>query len=299
MSSVALFGTSSFLCGIAPSLGWLVFFRVLQGVGGGGLGPSEQAILADTFPPSRRGMAFAVYPIVVAHLVDHLHRDEILSGNTGVLFLHGVGAAAGPAIAGALMGWLGAIALPLHLGLAFLPLAVFALVLSRRSADEIVDEPAHFTPMMRTSPSLNASSRPVSPTLATASSSLVQITLRPWSTSPAGPRTCTAIWRAWPSSSATSSTSMRSDAAGTGPTVSVTCEETPSLVATITASPSASAVTSPPPVTVAMSASSDAHVTSRSGSGSPCASRAAKSPSSSTPISGGTASSPWLRTTPR
>lgn len=100
------------------------------------------------------GMAFAVYPIVVAHLVDHLHRDEILSGNTGVLFLHGVGAAVGPAIAGALMGWLGAIALPLHLGLAFLPLAVFALVLSRRSADEIVDEPAHFTPMMRTSPTV-------------------------------------------------------------------------------------------------------------------------------------------------
>ena len=99
-------------------------------------------------------MAFAVYPIVVAHLVDHLHQDEILSGNTGVLFLHGVGAAAGPAIAGALMGWIGAIALPLHLGLAFLPLALFALVLSRRSADEIVDEPAQFTPMMRTSPTV-------------------------------------------------------------------------------------------------------------------------------------------------
>ena len=100
------------------------------------------------------GMAFVVYPIVVAHLVDHLHQDEILSGNTGVLFLHGVGAAAGPAIAGALMGWIGAIALPLHLGLAFLPLALFALVLSRRSADEIVDEPAQFTPMMRTSPTV-------------------------------------------------------------------------------------------------------------------------------------------------
>lgn len=100
------------------------------------------------------GMAFAVYPIVVAHLVDHLHQDEILAGNTGVLFLHGVGAAAGPTIAGALMGWIGAIALPLHLGLAFLPLALFALALSRRSADEIVDEPAQFTPMMRTSPTV-------------------------------------------------------------------------------------------------------------------------------------------------
>ena len=44
-----LFTLSSAACGFAPSLGWLVFFRVLQGLGGGGLQPSEQAILADTF----------------------------------------------------------------------------------------------------------------------------------------------------------------------------------------------------------------------------------------------------------
>ncbi len=97
------------------------------------------------------GMAFAIYPIVVAHLVDHLRHDQILSGNTGVLFLHGLGAAAGPSIAGALMGWIGALALPLHLGLAFVPLALFCILLFRRTRDEIVDEPAHFTPMMRTS----------------------------------------------------------------------------------------------------------------------------------------------------
>ena len=65
MTCVALFTVSSFLCGIAPSLGMLIFFRVLQGVGGGGLQPSEQAILADTFPPAKRGMAFAVYGIAV------------------------------------------------------------------------------------------------------------------------------------------------------------------------------------------------------------------------------------------
>jgi DHA2 family multidrug resistance protein len=65
MTCVALFTTSSFLCGIAPSLGLLIFFRVLQGIGGGGLGPSEQAILADTFPPRQRGMAFAVYGMAV------------------------------------------------------------------------------------------------------------------------------------------------------------------------------------------------------------------------------------------
>jgi len=65
MSSVALFTISSLLCGLAPSLGMLVFFRVLQGIGGGGLAPSEQAILADTFAPAKRGMAFAIYGMAV------------------------------------------------------------------------------------------------------------------------------------------------------------------------------------------------------------------------------------------
>src|SRR5262245_42137287 len=65
MGCVALFTVSSFLCGFAPNLPLLIVFRVLQGVGGGGLQPSEQAILADTFPPAKRGMAFAVYGIAV------------------------------------------------------------------------------------------------------------------------------------------------------------------------------------------------------------------------------------------
>ena len=65
MGCVALFTVSSFLCGLAPNLGMLIFFRILQGAGGGGLQPSEQAILADTFEPAKRGMAFAVYGIAV------------------------------------------------------------------------------------------------------------------------------------------------------------------------------------------------------------------------------------------
>lgn len=65
MLCVVVFTVSSFLCGIAPTLGLLVFFRILQGVGGGGLQPSEQAILADTFLPQQRGMAFAIYGIAV------------------------------------------------------------------------------------------------------------------------------------------------------------------------------------------------------------------------------------------
>ena len=65
MICVALFGISSALCGLVPSLPLLIFFRVLQGVGGGGLAPSEQAILADTFEPAKRGQAFALYGLAV------------------------------------------------------------------------------------------------------------------------------------------------------------------------------------------------------------------------------------------
>ena len=65
MLSVALFTASSLLCGLAPSLAWLIFFRVLQGVGGGGLAPVEQAILIDTFPAEKRASAFAVYSIAI------------------------------------------------------------------------------------------------------------------------------------------------------------------------------------------------------------------------------------------
>ncbi len=63
MTCLFLFTVSSLLCGIAPSLGLLLLFRVLQGAGGGGLQPMAQAILADTFPPQQRGLAFALYGI--------------------------------------------------------------------------------------------------------------------------------------------------------------------------------------------------------------------------------------------
>src|SRR6476469_1456172 len=63
MACIGFFTLSSMLCGIAPSLPLLLFFRVLQGLGGGGLQPMAQAILADTFPPQQRGMAFALYGV--------------------------------------------------------------------------------------------------------------------------------------------------------------------------------------------------------------------------------------------
>ncbi|HXA85240.1 MAG TPA: DHA2 family efflux MFS transporter permease subunit [Candidatus Dormibacteraeota bacterium] len=60
---LAIFTLSSLLCGIAPNLGAIILFRALQGAGGGGLQPMAQAILADTFPPQQRGLAFAVFGV--------------------------------------------------------------------------------------------------------------------------------------------------------------------------------------------------------------------------------------------
>jgi DHA2 family multidrug resistance protein len=65
MICVTLFTISSLLCGLAPSLGLLIFFRVLQGIGGGGLAPVEQAILVDTFPAEKRAAAFALYSMAI------------------------------------------------------------------------------------------------------------------------------------------------------------------------------------------------------------------------------------------
>ncbi len=65
MMNVTLFTVTSLLCGLAPSLGMLIFFRVLQGLGGGGLAPVEQAILVDTFPKRKLGSAFALYSMAI------------------------------------------------------------------------------------------------------------------------------------------------------------------------------------------------------------------------------------------
>jgi len=71
MTCVVIFTISSFLCGMAPTLGLLVFFRVLQGAGGGALQPISQAILVESFPKNKQGMAMAVYGmgVVVAPII--------------------------------------------------------------------------------------------------------------------------------------------------------------------------------------------------------------------------------------
>ena len=65
MICVALFTVSSFLCAFAPNLGVMIVFRVLQGIGGGGLAPTEQSIFADSFKPEKRAAAFALYGVTV------------------------------------------------------------------------------------------------------------------------------------------------------------------------------------------------------------------------------------------
>ncbi|HZT37059.1 MAG TPA: DHA2 family efflux MFS transporter permease subunit [Bryobacteraceae bacterium] len=61
LTCVFLFTISSALCGMAPGLAWLIVFRIMQGLGGGALQPIAQAIMRESFPRERQGMAMAVY----------------------------------------------------------------------------------------------------------------------------------------------------------------------------------------------------------------------------------------------
>ena len=65
MACVALFTLASLMCGLAPNIETLIICRVIQGIGGGGLAPVEQAILVDTFPLSKRAAAFGLYSMAI------------------------------------------------------------------------------------------------------------------------------------------------------------------------------------------------------------------------------------------
>ncbi|MEJ6655798.1 MAG: MFS transporter [Pseudomonas sp.] len=96
--------------------------------------------------------SFSVYPTVVAHLIDHLHKEEVLSGNAALLMLQGVGSAIGPALAGWLMGITSTLMLPLYFAVMFAASALFSLLRWRDKRDRIVEEPAHQISMVGTSP---------------------------------------------------------------------------------------------------------------------------------------------------
>jgi MFS transporter, DHA2 family, multidrug resistance protein len=124
MTCMAIFTISSLFCGIAPNLGFLLLFRVLQGAGGGGLQPMAQAILADTFPPEKRGLAFSIY---------------------------GITAVCAPAIGPTLGGWLTDTASWRWIFLINLPVGILALLLVFR----LVQDPPHMVRRTRSDTKLD------------------------------------------------------------------------------------------------------------------------------------------------
>lgn len=97
------------------------------------------------------GLAFALYPFAVAHMLDYLPREHMLSGCSSLLLINGVGSAIGPALAGGAMQKFGPAALPLYFALMLLALAGFTLARLLRFRRERT-HPAPFRPMVRTTP---------------------------------------------------------------------------------------------------------------------------------------------------
>ncbi|MDO8697734.1 MAG: MFS transporter [Pseudomonas sp.] len=97
------------------------------------------------------GLAFAIYPLAVAQMVDQLHSDEILAGSSGLLMVNGIGSVCGPLLAGLLMEQFGAQALPLHFAVSLSLLAAYTLYRLRHVSDLINEPHGHFMPMLRTS----------------------------------------------------------------------------------------------------------------------------------------------------
>jgi MFS family permease len=98
------------------------------------------------------GLAFAVYPVAVAHLLDHVDPSEVLPACSTVLLLHGVGAAIGPAVAGFMMAQLGPAAFPGALLLLQLSLGLYVLARVSLRGRRISTTESHFHPMLRTTP---------------------------------------------------------------------------------------------------------------------------------------------------
>lgn len=97
------------------------------------------------------GMVFAIYSMVIAHLMDHLKPQDMMAGSAGVLLLYGIGAIVGPSIAGWLMNIGGARAFPAFFAMVLTPLFIFIVLRTRHQEhDEIVAEPAQFIPARTT-----------------------------------------------------------------------------------------------------------------------------------------------------
>nr|WP_255626457.1 MFS transporter [Xanthomonas sp. NCPPB 1067] len=97
------------------------------------------------------GLVFSLYPFAVAHMLDYLPREDLLSGCSSLLLVHGVGAALGPALAGGAMQKFGPAALPVYFAVMLLGLAGFTLSRLLRFARRRT-HPIAFRPMLRTTP---------------------------------------------------------------------------------------------------------------------------------------------------
>lgn len=99
------------------------------------------------------GLCFTLYPLAVAHLMDHLEADHLLSGISGLLLVHGTGAAFGPVLAGYWLQLQGSQVLPAYFVLPLLLLLIYQLLRQRSSSEPPLEEPStSFNPMLRTSP---------------------------------------------------------------------------------------------------------------------------------------------------
>lgn len=113
------------------------------------IAPSQRILLGMFFIWG--GLAFSIYPLAVAQLIDQLHPDEIVSGSSDMLVLHGAGCAFAPVISGWLMTIVGAHGLPIYIGVVLIGLAAYAIYRRRRVTDLVTGSNAHFEPMVQTS----------------------------------------------------------------------------------------------------------------------------------------------------
>lgn len=97
------------------------------------------------------GLSFSLYPLGVAQLLDQLHPEEVVSGSTDMLVLHGAGAALAPLFAGIMMSLIGIQGMPIYMSVVLFLLTAYAVYQVRHVSVLLVGEHAHFEPMVQTS----------------------------------------------------------------------------------------------------------------------------------------------------
>jgi MFS family permease len=110
--------------------------------------PTHEALLGLYFLWG--GLAFSLYPLAVAQLIDQLHPDEIVAGSADMLVMHGAGCAVAPIAAGSLMTAVGSQGLPVYIACVFALLGMYAIY-RRRRVTALVTHTAHFEPMVQSS----------------------------------------------------------------------------------------------------------------------------------------------------